>query len=536
MAGALTLTIGGVDRSSMLQKGSLQIADEAQNRSTCRFALVDTAGVYRPTTGVEVRITDADGNTVFGGSVEKPRRSKRRKGGALATDVTCVDYNQIADRHIVARSYVGQTAGYIVRDIVANDLAGEGIAVVGSSISVTGSQIGVSEIGTAVIGAIRHTGVQDGPVIDEATFVYEKASAAFDALAELVGFYWNIGYDKVLTFAPPEQVQAPFAIVEGSDDVDADRRSNFRDLVVEESREQYRNRQYLRAGTGETDPRVESFKGDGATKSFLLSFPAHTEPVVTVNGVPKSVGIQGVETGQDWYWNKGESELTQDDAAAALTSADTLAATYTGEYPLIVVSSNDNAIAARAAVEGGSGVYEEIIDDESLDTVDLANDKAAALLRRYGRIPERIDFQTDTTGLRAGQLVSILSPDNGVDGDYFIESIDASDPGAADGRIRHDVTAILGERLDNWIDFFRRLTDSGRRFILRENETLAVGRGVGETVTITDSFAFAQAASSAAVIGLAEIGFSEIGDTGVTPVTGSVIGIGEVGTALVGSG
>ncbi|HEX6956265.1 MAG TPA: hypothetical protein VF156_15430 [Agromyces sp.] len=540
MAGALTLTIGGVDRSSMLQKGSLQIADEAQNRSTCRFVIVDTAGVYRPTTGVEVTIVDADGNTVFGGSIEKPRRSKRTKGGALSTDVTCVDYNAIADRHIVARSYVGQAAGEIVRDIVQNDLAGEGISVIGSTISVTGSQIGdvlsgAAEVGTAQVGAIRHTGVQDGPVIDEATFVYEKASQAFDALAELIGFYWNIGYDKTLTFAPPEQVQAPFDIIEGSDAPDADQRSNFRDLVVEESREQYRNRQYLRAGTGETDSRTESFKGDGATKTFLLAFPAHTEPVVTVNGVAKTVGIQGVETGKDWYWNKGESELTQADGAAALLSTDTLAATYTGEYPLIVVSSNDDAIADRAAIEGGSGVYEEIIDDESLDTVDLANEKAAALLRRYGRIAERIDFQTDETGLRAGQLVRIWSPDNGVDGDYFIESIDASDVGAADGRIRHDVTAILGERLDNWIDFFRRLTDSGRRFILRENETLAVGRGVGEAVSLTDALVLEQAGATSAVVGAAIVGFSEIGDV-ATVVTGSVVGTGVVGTALVGSG
>lgn len=542
MAGNLTLTIAGIDRSSMLQKSTLNINDEAQNRSTCRFQIVDVDGVYKPRAGHSISLVDADGDIVFSGSIEKPKRSKKLAGGALRTDVTCVDHNQIADRHIVARSYVGQTAGYIVRDIVTNDLAGEGIAVIGSSISVTGSQIGAvlsgaAEVGTAQVGAIRHTGVQDGPVIDEATFVYEKASAAFDALAELIGFYWNIGYDKTLTFAPPEQVQAPIAISEAAElNDDGSARSNFRDMQVEESREQYRNRQFLRAGTGETDSRVETFKGDGATGTFLLSFPAHTEPVVTVNAVAKTVGIGGVETGKDWYWNKGENTLTQDDAAAALISTDTLSATYTGEYPLIVVSSNDNAIAERASVEGGSGVYEEIIDDESLDTVDLANEKAAALLRRYGRIPERVEFQTDTSGLRAGQLVTIWSPDNGVDGDYFIESIDGSDIGAADGRIRSDVTCILGERLDNWVDYFRRLTDSGRRFILRENETLAVGRGVGETVALTDVLTFQQDAAVGAVVGAAIVGFSEISLDAVTAVTGSVVGTGEVGTALVGSG
>lgn len=496
----------------MLGIGSLRIDDQAQNRSTCNFTLRDPNGVYTPQTGHEVLIYDDAGDLVFGGSIERPKRRRLISGGPLETTVACVDFNQIADRHIVARTYSNTTAGEIVRDIVTNDLAGEGISVIGSTINTTGSQVGIGEVGSAEVGTISHTGVQNGPVIDEATFVYQTAAECFSDLAELIGFYWNIGYDKLLTFAPPEQVTAPFAVAEGAGIGGA---ANFRDMSVEESRDQYRNRQYVRAGTDVTDPRTETFKGDGNTKTFTLAFPAATEPVVEVSlsggaFTAKTVGIGGVETGMDWYWNKGENTITQDDAGTALTSSDVLRVNYQGSFPIIVASAGQDEINARAAIEGGSGIYEDLVDAQDLDSLDLAIEKAASLLRRYASIPASVEFETDVAGLRAGQLVHITSSEHSIDADFFIENVSSMDIGAQDRRLRTTVTAVSGERLDNWIDFFRRMVTTGRHFVLRENEALALGRTAAETVTVTDELTVTSGAYAGAIVGTAVTGFSEV--------------------------
>lgn len=471
---ALVLTIAGADRTTLLVAGSLQVNDELNARNTASLVLRDTTGTYRPAVGAVVTLVDG-GTTHFAGTIEEVQEIAW--GGSSTEDmtVTCVDYTQLCDRHLVAREYTGQTVVQIVTDLVAQDLAGEGITY--------------NSTGTPLV------------TIDTVIFNYQSVAECLNELTDLVACSWYVDYDKVLRVIARTTNLAAFQITDASPNFLIDSFSMIK------TRGQYRNRQYVRAGQDLTSSRVESFVGDGTRKGFTLGFPAATAPTVTVNAVSQTVGIRGLDTGKQWYWNKGESEITQDDAGTALTTAQTLAVTYQGFFPIIVQSQSETEIVSRLTVEGGTGLYEALADEPIANTDDLAHAKAAGLLRRYGVIPTIISYQTDMAGLHAGQLQTITLSRYGLSAsDYLIEQVTLTD---LDGtHLRYTIKALSGEALGGWSEFFRKLVQSGRKFVIRENEVLLLLRVTSDAVSLIDTMASPTAAVESRV-GTALVGYSE---------------------------
>lgn len=449
---AFTLTIAGADKKLLLAGGSLSISDALNSRNTCSFALRDKSGLYRPADGATVVITEG-GATRFAGTIDEIVEANPAGTAALEYQIACVDYNQVADRHLVARVYENQALRAIVADIVAQDLAGEGITTVN---------------------------VETGPTIIKAVFNYCTAAEAFNELSQLTGYDWNIDYDKDLHFFSRETNVAPFSL--------ADTGPSLYNIKVQRTRAQYRNKQYLRAGMDLTDARTDSFKGDGKNKAFTLNYPCGKAPAVKVNGAAKTAGIKGVDTGKDWYWNKGEKEIVQDDAATATAPTDVIDVTYQGLFPIIIQSQDDQEIIGRANAEGGSGVYEAIESDENIDDETLATDKANSLLRRYGKIPRIVTFETDTPGLAAGQLITVNLTKHNLAGQFLIESVGARDVGGV--KLRYSVKALDGEAIGGWTAFFQKLAASTRKFVIRENEVLMLMKSLSDVVVLGDVFSY----------------------------------------------
>jgi hypothetical protein len=477
---SLTMTIAGLEMSAFgtgyLQADSLTISDALNRRNTCGFDLLGPPSA-RPVIGQEVVILNGTPRA-FAGFVED--FSEKRLSGPvarLAYSVNCVDYNAIADRHHVARVYevVGQTMGDIVIDIVTKDLAGEGIT-------------------TAY--------VQDGPLIEKAVFNYQTVAEAFNNLAELTGYSWYIDYNKVLHFFARETNAAPFGLSDSS--------SNFRNLTVKRNRSQYRNKQIVRAGYDLTDSRTETFKGDGETRSWPLKFPVGVQPTaISVGGVPKTIGIGGVDSGKDFYWNKGDPLIKQDDSGTKLTSANIVSVTYQGMFPIVVTAQDDSAIAAMQAQEnGGTGVFEAVTDQPNIDSEEMATAAASGLLRKYGEIPEVVEFETDDDGLAAGQLLPINVTDHGLAGSYLIDNVRASD---RDGRtLVYRVKALSGESFGGWEALFKGFAEQGRRLVIRENEVVVLLRQNTQAVTCAEALTYTSAAPERRV-GHARVNYSEVG-------------------------
>ena len=400
--------------------------------------------------------------------------------GALAYNLNCVDYNQLCGRFLVAETYNSYLAGDIVKHIIDD------------FINVTSPGEGVT-----------YANVQDGPTISKAVFNYIYATQAFDELAEIAGFSWWISYDKDMHFCSRLTNAAPFGLTDTS--------NNFRNPVIHRTRQDYRNKQYFRGGKDTSSSQTESFVGDGTNRTFVLSLPCAKVPTsVMVNATPpsKSIGIYQVDTGKDFYWQEDSFNITQDSGGVVLTVADILAVTYQGYFPIIYENFLESAISERQSVEGGTGIYESAVTDESINTSAAVAERTEALLRKYGVIPETVEFETDTDGLKAGQLISIVITKHNLNASYLIQRVTISDITA--NILRYQVTALSGENIGGWVDFFKKLAKAGQGYTIRENEVLLKVRNFSDNLRLTDTLTVTSG-SPIAIVDISLVGYSETG-------------------------
>lgn len=453
------LLIDNVDRTSFLKTNTLQFSDKLEGRGTCGFTLVATTKpYYRPQVGEVVELLQEE-TTVYKGTIEDfTEREPGLRDVAMFFAVSAVDFSQKMDRFVVAKIYDGDLAGDIIKDMI---------------------DIFVNSVGESIgIG-----GVQDGLLIERVVFGYRKVSDCLRDLSKLIGFSWYVDFNEVLNFFDRTTFAAPFGLSSGSD--------NFRKLKIKRKRSQYRNIEYIRAGEDLTDPQTEEFAGDDERQTFTLAFEAGDEPTIKVNAVAKTIGIRGEddETAFDWFWRKADKEVTQKKTDTPLATTDVLQVVYQGLFPIVAIAEDVAQIADRSSIEGGSGIYEHVIDDDSIETREFALQKAEGVLRRFGDIPEIIGFETDSGGLRSGMLMPVLLPDHDLDGDFLIDSVRARIVEEAGGRFfRYTVKGLSGEHLGSWVDFYRSLQNAGRTFKLREGETLTLIRKELEDVILNESF------------------------------------------------
>lgn len=470
----MQIKIAGIDKTSLLQPGSLNISDEVSNRSTAGFQLVDKTGTYHPSPGQPIEIYDNALNLIFGGMVEDPEEENPLGTDTLFLPIQCVDQQALADRWLAIETYDNQTCGYMVNDFITKYLAQEGVT-----------------IGT----------IQDGPTVSRAVFPYVAVSKAMDDLAELAGFSWWITADKKLNFVSRETFRAPWNITDTSP---------IRAVKVRTNKAKYRNRQYIRAGRDVTDPQQESFAGDGKRQTFVVGFGIAQVPTVTLDGVVQTVGIRGLDTGKQWYWSKSEKEITQDQSGVPITDVNTLDVDYRGYFPILVVADSGSAISKRKAVEGGTGIYESIDQDASIDSATAALDIANGKLRKYARLSKEITFETDKAGLQAGQIINVTqSIHNITSAEFLIDNVTISEY-TPNGDLRYQVHAVDGEALGGWTNFFKALANQGGNFSIRENEVLVKLKSATDTVGAKDTLVISKGAPESR-IGYAMIGMSEVG-------------------------
>lgn len=454
----LILTIDGIDRTSLLVVDTFSYTDNVNGRRTASLrirSIGPSANYFRPAVGQPIAVS-IGGCFIFSGTIDRPDENEPVPDAVLFVDLECVDHNLIPDRRKVARIFEGQFAGDIIKDIVENELAGEGITT---------------------------NGVETGLIIERAVFGYKTCTDVFNELSKLIGFHWFIDTDKDLKFFDRKTFVAPFKILPGN------KKFLRGSMRVVGQREQYRNSETVRAGKDLTDPRTDTFQGDSKIKSFTLEFEVGAVPTVLLNGSPQTVGIRGIEEDKQFYWQKGEKQITQDKDDTALISSDTLSITYQGLFPIIVIVDDPVEQFNRAEIEGGTGIYEDVVDDRSIEKRAFAIQLGNGLLRRFGKIPVMPSWEFDVTCdelLKAGQVIDIDRPELNLVGDFLIDTIQFRD--ISGERIRATVSALSGEHLGSWFEFFRRLGEVGRDFSLNDEEVLLLIRQNLEAIEFSESF------------------------------------------------
>jgi hypothetical protein len=201
------------------------------------------------------------------------------------------------------------------------------------------------------------------------------------------------------------------------------------------------------------------------------------------------VGIKGLDTGYDFYWSKGDAIITTDTAPA---NGVAIAVTYYGQYPAVILSVDNAAIAARAAIEGGgTGYVDEIEDETGVTNIEALWQTGNAKLTKYCQEAQKYTYQTETSGLYPGQYQHITDTLLGIDQDMLIESVSGS---RNSGTWVWDVVCIVGPALGSWARLFQSLAGQAKLVLDRINvgasETMVVLAQVEDGVEWEDSAAY----------------------------------------------
>jgi hypothetical protein len=273
-----------------------------------------------------------------------------------------------------------------------------------------------------------------------------------DTLAAASGdFWWDISSASSLTFCARNAVPAPWALY--STDLiftPAVQPTNGADL--------YRNRQNI-INCIDTIINSEQKIADGTATSWSMSYPLYSAPVITVQSVAQSVGVQGVDTGKNFYWQVGSASISQDSSSGAvkIPSGYLLQFSYVGQFTRTVTEDNLAEQAARQAVEGGTGIVEATLDGKGM----LASNAiiyAQGLLAKHSN-NNTVEFigSTQRTGLAPGQLQTFFVPDHSINNaQLLIVKLTTTGQQQLDGSVLYEyqVDATNGSNLNNWADVF----------------------------------------------------------------------------------
>jgi hypothetical protein len=445
------VTINGLDNTVdfIVLQGTLQCQSSIGKHGQASFT-VETNSDIHLAQYQQVSVFDQNGVLAFSGYMNDPEEAPNGWNdptgwnGTIRHAISCTDQVFCASKRRIAASYTNKTCGFIVQDILTNILAAEGVTL---------GQIydGLTPSPTLLPSLTLYPGGNVG-LIPQANFGYCKVSEALDSLAAAasnsgVPYYWMIDQNKALWFVP-------YTTITNATLIDGSQQENIK---VKRGNPTYRNQQIVLGGVAQTITQNETRKGDSVTVAWPMKYDLATVPTVTVNAAAKTVGINGVDTTQDWFWNKGSPLITQKEGATKLISTDTLAVSYTGQYPNTVISQSADQVTYQASIDGTSGIIEDLTNDDSLNDTASALASASASLTLYGQPGLVLTFDTMQSGFAPGQMVTVDLPWHGIHMEQMlIESVVASD--SQDGiNVWYSLVMLQGPYDTSWHFFWSKL-------------------------------------------------------------------------------
>lgn len=470
--------INGLDVSKYVLDGSMQITDSLSQPTTASFSLWVRDQSFVPQVGQQVVIYLA-GKRIFGGYIDQPFQTAFQAmpgyamlgaaggasggtssaTGAAASSgsgaIQCTDYSSLLSRRYIGLYFDGNGSPEpsfltdIVSYIVENFLAADGFTYDSSD---------------------GDPGINLGPVL----FNWVTIQAAFNTLSSSTGWDFKVDEFQVIRFFATSVSAAPFNVSEGDGNVYAE------SLGVEYLRSTYRNRQGVVSPSQQGQLWADIFSAsqpgpfpnfpqppDGIRKTFLQLYGFTSIPIVTVNGGPQIVA-QLLSAGGfapmpfDWYIIQPQPGfpsygLFQNGSHAALGSGDVLEIEYQTPIGTILWLQNNSQIAARAAIEGNTGVYEDV--EQAPSTTDPAAIAVycAGLLARYSDgIPFQVTYSSRTQKPAfSGQSQSIVTANPPLNFTGAISQVTWQD---VDGQFMQlGITVQSGKYLGNYTQFFAAL-------------------------------------------------------------------------------
>lgn len=446
------LIIAGVNRQSDYERGTLSIERVLTYQ-------VDSASFvvrgHQPQEGEEVIIEDDNLGRMFAGVIVFVELFKTwNNHTGTAWQVRCVDYTEKLDSKLVVETYKNMTADAIFRDIVEKYCP---------EFTVNGVRTGA-------------------PVVEDTgdAFNYKKPSECFKWLCDYVGWHWQPDYHKDLQFFSTEDLAAaaPMELLPGG---------RFRNLKRSIDTQGLRNRIYIRGGTMLSDPVTYKYVADGQQRAWILPYKPHELKVSVGESEPITPGVENMasESANQWMQNFQEKLARLSSSQPNIPLGTTVAFTFRFDMDVITMVESLESQEAVVSIQGGDGIYEHLLVDESLRTIEAAEALGEADLREHSNPKVKGSFETEVPGWQPGQILSINLPERQAVGTYLVQKVTIT-PNHADLE-RWTYHVEYGGRLLGIADFLRSLISAQqKKQQLNETSVMHKITTVQETIAVND--------------------------------------------------
>lgn len=380
------ILIDSIDRTSDIAIDSLVKEDSInEQKDTLRFQVKKYGSLgFVPEMNQEV-VMNIDGEKEYGGVIINIEKSIQA-GRMVVYNVICSDYSQYLNRLLVLERYDNKTVDLIISDI---------IGAYASDFATTSVNCAI-EIKTTVFNRLT-------------------ISECLEKLAKTVGYSWYVDYDKVIHFFPKNENEAPFQITDTNGKYLQDT------LKIKDDLSQLRNKVTIRGGEERALERTEYVVVLDDRLTYPLGNKFAEKPVVDIVTGPmhdiQLVGIDYLDKEEDFdcFWNFNEKYIRFKEDTKPNPN-DTVEVTGLPLFPIIVKIPEPVSIAKY-------GIYEFFKEDKSITSRAEALKYAQAQLTAYKDGVIEGSFNTDNSGLRSGQVITINSTLLGIDESFLIQRV-----------------------------------------------------------------------------------------------------------------
>ncbi len=426
------LNYNGAEIPYYIMANTLNINDLVNDQSTCDFTLFD---IYNALynyieKGLPITIYNDDFEIIFSGFIDSVEKKHSILSNTVAMEykISGIDNHYLVNKRKMIKAFINERVDLAVQWILDNILASEGIT------------LGLIATTTKTISKVYN---------------YVNLKDVLDELAEYAACVWFVDCNKKLYFISSNTYRTPFDII--LDENCQNSYVKFDSFSVSDSNPEYRNQEYLTGSTNKSVLQTRYFKGDGENQTFVVSLPIIEQPVVYVNNVLKTIGLNQSKQTYDFYWTENENTISQDSNGTKLTASDILKVEYYGSYPIVVKSFNVLEIARVKSIDGSSGIVEDIATDSNYNTEADALDRVNILINTYGVQSKTIKYITRIAGIEAGQLQLIQSTVYNINDYCLVTQVSKTD---SEYEMEYEVTAIKGPVSDYWTKQMLKLSEA----------------------------------------------------------------------------
>jgi hypothetical protein len=466
-----------VDLAGSFSNGSIEAIMDYADHTTLTLRMVDTSNMYS-------LYVDDSGST---NTTPQTLRIWKIVGGVFTalTIPISIPFTR-GEFHTISFSAIGTTLsvlfdGVQVASVTDASLAGPGKAALGGGTKGQFYSIQVQPLGDDLTGrnayykltltstdpsatpivrsgvlSARGPQIMSGAILKQTNYSYKSVASNIDDASKQSNTWWAIDQNSELLFQNRSAQLAPWAFWTGL------RSDGSCDLqyaptpTVKFASPQYRNRHYV-INAYQATTFVDMKQGDGQASSWALSAKIISITSIVVNGATRSFGVQGVDTGKDYYFTAGDVNIAQAQGAIVLAKNEVATITFVGQAPYTAMKQDTAQQALLASLDvNSSGIVEAVEDGTGLDSV-AADALAQARITQYAKLARDWGFTTLRSGLSPGQLLPVFATEfNLWDIAFLITAIKTRVTLRSDGSflLFYDVSCSEGPALGSWARIF----------------------------------------------------------------------------------